>query len=231
MIAGISAQPDKPRPVNLLIVAGEPSIRRVLRTALRGYYSVTQAESGAAALRQFEAGAPDLLLLDLNLPDIEGTLVIQRLREKNAVPILALVACHDSVAARRALESGADDIVAKPFTMGVLLDRLATMLDARARADGALQFADFAIDLAKLTLTRDGIALPIAAMDLALLAALAARHGVVMTDEQLLRAAGGSGSRLDLRIAVHRIRALIEPDPLRPRHLWTEAGIGYRLIG
>lgn len=227
-----SSRAARGAPVNLLIVEGEAQIRRVLRTALRGLgHHVAQAESGAGALRQLEAGPPDLLLLDLSLPDMDGTLVIQRLREKSAVPILALVVRRDSATARRALESGADDIMAKPFAMGALLDRLATVLEARARAEGALRFADFAIDLAAGRLDRAGVAVPIAAEDLALLAALASRHGVVMTDEQLLRAAWGSGSRLDLRLAVHRLRDSIEPDPLRPRHLLTEAGIGYRLIG
>jgi two-component system KDP operon response regulator KdpE len=215
----------------LLIVEDEPQIRRVLRTALRAFgYEVAQAECGMAALRLLESGAPDLLLLDLGLPDMDGTAVIQRIRETSSVAILTFAARNDTESERRALEAGADDILGKPFTMDELLQRIATLLAARAAPAAAVVFDGFAIDPAKPSLTRHGAAVPARPEDVALLAALAAGHGVVVSDEQLLHSAWGGGSRLDLRRAVHRLRALIEADPVRPRHLLTEAGIGYRLV-
>ena len=215
----------------LLVVEDEPPVRRVLRTVLRAAgYQVAQAESGAGALRQLEAGAPDLLLLDLGLPDIDGTHLIQKLRQTSAVPVLALVPRGDGADGRQALEAGADDLLDKPFDTDALLRRIAAVLAARHAVDAPLVFAGFAIDLARRSVTRDSLPLAAAPEDVALLAALAVRRGAVMTDEQLLRAAWGNGSRLDLRLAVHRLRALIERDPLRPEHLLTEAGIGYRLI-
>jgi two-component system KDP operon response regulator KdpE len=171
------------------------------------------------------------LLLDLGLPDMEGVVLIQRLRETSAVPIVGLAAGGDGAVARRALEAGGDDILGKPFATAELLQRIAAVLATRRAGEAPLAFDGFAIDLATRSLKRDGV--PAAAMpeDVALLAALAVRRGAVMTDEQLLRAAWGTGSRLDLRLAVHRLRAVIERDPLRPEHLLTEAGIGYRLVG
>jgi two-component system KDP operon response regulator KdpE len=216
----------------ILIVDDEPQIRRVLRTVLRAQgHEAAQAECGAGALRQLEGGMPDLLLLDLGLPDMEGVLLIQRLRETSAVPIIGLAAGSDGAAARRALEAGADDIVTKPFTTAELLQRIAAVLATRRTVDSPLVFGDFAIDLAARSLKRDGVPVASTPDDVALLAALAVRRGAVMTDEQLLRAAWGTGSRLDLRLAVHRLRGIIERDPLRPAHLLTEAGIGYRLVG
>src|SRR5258706_7930129 len=103
-------------PPTSLIVGAEPQIRRVLRTVLRAHgHEVAQAECGAGALRQLEGGMPDLLLLDLGLPDMEGVLLIQRLRETSAVPIVGLAAGGDGAAARRALEAGGGHTITKPF--------------------------------------------------------------------------------------------------------------------
>ena len=216
----------------ILIVEDEPQIRRVLRTVLRAHgHQVAQVECGAGALRQLEGGMPDLLLLDLGLPDMDGALLIQRLRETSGVPILAVAARGDCALARRALEAGADDILGKPFATEALLQRIAAVLATRRESDAPLGFDGFAIDLAARSLKRDGVPVASVPEDVALLAALAVRRGAVMTDEQLLRAAWGNGSRLDLRMAVHRLRAIVERDPLRPAHLLTEAGIGYRLVG
>jgi two-component system, OmpR family, KDP operon response regulator KdpE len=216
---------------SILVVDDEPQIRRVLRTVLRAHgHQVTQAECGAAALRQLEGGMPDLLLLDLGLPDMEGALVIQRLRETSAVPILGLATRGDCGAARRSLEAGGDDILGKPFATGELLQRIAAVLATRRAIEAPLAYDGFAVDLATRSLTRDGAAVAAQPEDVTLLAALAVRRGAVMTDEQLIRAAWGNGSRLDLRLAVHRLRAILERDPLRPTHLLTEAGIGYRLV-
>jgi two-component system KDP operon response regulator KdpE len=170
------------------------------------------------------------LLLDIGLPDMDGCAVIHGIREKSSMPILALVARNDTEAERRALDAGADDILGKPFTMTELLQRVASLLAARALPGVPVSFGGFVLDLGKPALTRDGVPVPAAPEDLAILAALAARRGVVISDEQLLRTAWGGGSRVDLRRAVHRLRAWIEEDAVRPRYLLTEAGIGYRLL-
>src|SRR5258706_4175544 len=136
-------------PPTSLIVGAEPQIRRVLRPVLRAYgHEVAQAECGAGALRQLEGGMPDLLLLDLGLPDMEGVLLIQRLRETSAVPIVGLAAGGDGAVARRALEAGGDDIFGKPFAAPQLLQRISAppATPRGGRAPPALH--GFAIDLA-----------------------------------------------------------------------------------
>lgn len=217
----------------ILVVDDEPQIQRFLGHALAAAgYDTCLAASGAEALAQVAALAPDLVILDLGLPDMNGKEVIERLRLRWDLPVIVLSAHDQEMEKIMALDLGADDFVAKPFGIGELLARLRASLRPRraARAEQIRQ-GGLLIDLAAHRVSRDGEALRLTPKEFDLLAALAGNAGRVMTHRRLLQLVWGPAHVDDvpyLRVFVGQLRQKLERDPARPELILTEPGIGYR---
>jgi two-component system KDP operon response regulator KdpE len=221
----------------ILIVEDEPEIRRFLRTALdaEGY---RVAESATGRRGQIDAGThkPDLAIIDLGLPDIDGVAVIRRIREWSPLPIIVLSARAQERSKIEALDAGADDYVTKPFGIGELLARVRAALRHAARpASGAprLVMGEAVVDFERRTAQRAGTDVRLTPIEFRLLAALAKHLGMVVTHRQLLTEVWGPTHGEDthyLRIYMKQLRDKIEVDPVRPRHLVTDIGVGYRLL-
>jgi len=220
-----------------LLVEDEPHIRRFVRAALEQEgWQVHESVSMGRGLIDAGTRRPDLVVLDLGLPDGDGIDFIQDVRKWSTVPIIVLsarVAEHEKI---RALDAGADDYLTKPFGTGELLARVrATLRRQRqvgANSDGTIHFGDVTIDPQARAVTRNGEHVHLTPTEYRLLSVLAANAGRVMTNPQLLRAVWGPGhieSGHYLRIYMGHLRHKLEADPAQPRHLLTETGVGYRL--
>jgi len=223
----------------VLVVEDDPEIRAVLRPALElEHYRVIDAESGARGLVELKAHRPDLAIIDLGLPDLDGVEVIREVRTWSRIPIVVLSARTQEEQIVSALEAGADDYVTKPFGMRELLTRLKVALRHGVRApDGgepALQLGEWRIDLDKREITGlRGEKLHLTPIEFRILEVLCAHAGRVVTHRQLLQQAWGPGHVEQthyLRGYIKQLRAKLEADPSRPRHLLTETGVGYRLV-
>jgi two-component system KDP operon response regulator KdpE len=228
--------PDRDLPPLVLVIEDEPQMLRFLRPALEGHgYRMIEATTGRDGITQASTRSPDLVLLDLGLPDLDGLEVTGRIREWSRVPIVVISARgreDDKVAA---LDAGADDYVTKPFGVRELLARLRVALRHTAQADGAessrLEFGPLAIDLEKRRVTRDGETIHLTPIEYRLLVELARHPGKVLTHSHLLRQVWGPGYVQQshyLRVYMAQLRRKLEADPARPRYLLTEAGVGYR---
>ena len=221
----------------VLVVDDEPQIRRALRVALRANgYDVTEAMTGEAAVDAVAHHPPDLVILDLGLPDLDGFEVCRRLREWTQLPIIVLSAHGDDQAKVRALDEGADDYVTKPFSMPELLARMRVAIRhaSRATAHGeqVIRAGDVEIDLARRVVSRAGAEVHLTPTEYGLLRYLAQHAGRVITHGQLLRSVLGPGyedASGSLRVYVAGLRKKLEADPSQPRILITEPGVGYRL--
>lgn len=219
----------------VLIIDDEAPILRILRTSLAAAgYRVSEASTGAAALAAVAQSAPDVVVLDLGLPDMDGKEIIQKLREWSQSPIVVLSARHDEAERIAALDEGADDYVTKPFHMGELQARLRAALRGRARRDSLKHFRSqgLEIDFEARRVSVEGQEVKLARKEFDLLRALAEHAGQVVTHKQLL-AAGWGGANDDtqfVRVYIGQIRQKIEADPSAPKLILTEPGIGYRLI-
>jgi two-component system KDP operon response regulator KdpE len=223
----------------VLVVEDELPIRRFLRPSLvtRGY-RVLEATSGEDGLLQAAQRQPDLIILDLGLPDMDGLEVIRRLREWTARPIIVLSARGAEPDKVTALDAGADDYVAKPFTVGELLARVRVALRHAARADRETGEATFSVGRLRVDLDRRQVWLGDAEVRLTpieyrLLAMLVQHAGRVVTHRQLLREVWGPAHMEQthyLRVYMASLRRKLEVDPARPRFLRTEPGVGYRLL-
>jgi two-component system KDP operon response regulator KdpE len=221
----------------VLVVDDEPQILRTLRINLtaRGYQVIT-APDGATALRAAADSKPDVVVLDLGLPDIHGTTVIQRLRGWSSVPIIVLSARTDSTDKVRALDAGADDYITKPFGMDELLARLraavrrATEL-ATDDGDAIIETDTFTVDLAAKKVHRDGAEVHLTPTEWGIVEILVRNRGKLVPQKQLLDEVWGpqyANHANYLRVYLAQLRRKLEPEPSRPRHLITEAGMGYR---
>ncbi len=221
----------------ILIVEDDPQICRFLRATLAAegyhYHEAITAEDGIA---QANTRRPDLILLDLGLPDRDGLEVISRVRESSQVPIVVLSARGREDDKISALDLGADDYVAKPFGVGELLARIRAALrrSAAGAPDGpVLRFGRTEIDLDKRIVRVDGEEVHLTPNEYKLLQVLIKHPGKVLTQRQILNEVWGP-NHLDqaqyLRVYVAQLRRKLEPDPARPRHLQTEPGVGYRLV-
>lgn len=225
-----------PRPT-ILIVEDEPDIRRFLRAAFgaEGYRVV---ESATGRRGSIDAGMhkPDLAIVDLGLPDVDGIEVIRSIREWSPMPIIVLSARVQERAKIEALDSGADDYVTKPFGIAELLARVRAALRHAVRSgSGAsmLQFGNAVVDLEKRRASRDGAEIRLTPIEFRLVAALAKHLGMVVSHRQLLTEVWGpthAGDTHYLRIYMKQLRDKFEADPVRPRHFVTETGVGYRLL-
>jgi two-component system KDP operon response regulator KdpE len=220
---------------HVLIVDDEAPIVRVLSSSLRtAGYRVSAARNGAEALSAVAQSAPDVVVLDLGLPDMDGKDVIIALRQWMDAPILVLSARHDEAERIAALDIGADDYVSKPFHMGEFQARLRAALRHRARRTSnqtEYAAAGLNIDFVKRRVSLDGEEIKLTRKEYDLLKALAQHSGQVVTHKQLLAAGWGTAvsDTQFVRVYVGQLRQKLEADPSAPRLILTEPGIGYRL--
>jgi two-component system, OmpR family, KDP operon response regulator KdpE len=220
----------------ILIVEDEPPIRRLLRTTLGANdYRALEAGTGAEAMSALRHHRPDLVLLDLGLPDIDGLQLIADIRKRGPVPIVVLSSRGDEAAKVAALDSGADDYVTKPFGADELLARIRAALRHRLQEQGAERlFAsdDLSVDLVRRLVKRGAEDIKLSPKEYDILEQLVIHAGKVLTHRHLLREVWHDET-VDpqyLRVYVRQLRQKIEADPSTPRHVLTEPGIGYRLV-
>jgi two-component system KDP operon response regulator KdpE len=221
----------------VLVIDDEPQLRRLLRTTLSAEgFRVIEAETARRGLIEAASHKPDLVILDLGLPDAEGHTVVRGIREWSSLPIVVLSARVDEQQKIAALDAGADDYVTKPFAVGELLARVRAALRRAARptdVDRPLQLGQVTINLTQRSAQGPDGEIHFTPLEFRLLAALARHGGAVATQRQLLKEVWGP-DRVDqphyLRIYMKQLREKIEPDPARPRFLQTETGVGYRLV-
>ncbi|MDQ6672090.1 MAG: response regulator transcription factor [Chloroflexota bacterium] len=220
----------------VLVVDDEPQIRRSLRVALRANgYEVEEAATGARALEQAATRPPELVILDLSLPDLDGVEVCRRLREWTQLPVIILSANGEDEAKVRALDQGADDYVTKPFSVPELLARMRVAFRRAARGAHAapvvIHAGDIEIDMARRLVLRGGEEVHLTPTEYGVLRYLAEHAGRVVTHGQLLRSAMGPGYEDavgSLRVYVANLRKKLEYDAAQPRVITTEPGVGYR---
>ena len=222
----------------VLVVDDEPQVLRFLRASLGAHgYRLVEATTGEQALVEAATRAPDLVLLDLGLPDLDGVEVARRLREWSAVPIVVLSARGQENDKILALDAGADDYLTKPFGTGELLARMRVALRhadrvAAGLGDSAVETGDLRVDLAERRVLVKGVEVRLTRTEFNRLAALAKHAGKVLTHRQLLQEVWGPGSAGQshyLRVYMGQLRHKLEEDAARPRYLLTETGVGYRL--
>lgn len=224
----------EPRP-HILVVDDEPSLVAVLQPVLEAAeYDVTVATDGAGALAALEREQPDIVLLDLGLPDFDGKQVIARIRPRSDVPIIVVSARHQEAEKIAALDEGADDYVNKPFEIGELMARVRAALRRRSnirRRPVQFRAGPLTIDFRTRRVVLSGETIKLSPKEYALLTTLAESAGQVVTHKRLL-AAGWGDSSADtqyLRVYMGLLRQKLEEDPAEPRLILTEAGVGYRL--
>jgi two-component system KDP operon response regulator KdpE len=225
-----------PEPL-LLVVEDEPQMMRFLRATLPSAgYRVLEATNGQQALVEAATRAPDLVLLDLGLPDLDGIEVTRRLREWSATPVIVLSARGMERDKVEALDAGADDYLTKPFGTGELLARIRVALRNAARAGGAgepvFEHGGLRVDLGARRVSVGEREVRLTRTEYRLLAVLVKHAGKVVTHRQLLREVWGPGAVEQshyVRVYMGQLRRKLEDDPARPHHLVTETGVGYRL--
>jgi two-component system KDP operon response regulator KdpE len=221
----------------ILIVEDDAAMRAVLRVLLGAEnYRVSEVDTAQRAIIEARSHKPDLLLVDLGLPDGDGLTVIRQVRSWSPVPIVVLSARTMEEQKIAALDAGADDYVTKPFSTPELLARVRAALRRNARgADGtqALTLADVRIELERRSAVRAGAVIHLTPLEFRVLECLARQAGSIVTQQQLLREVWGPDHVEDtrsLRVCIRNLRRKIEPDPAQPHFLLTETGLGYRLI-
>ena len=222
----------------VLVVEDETAVRRFLRATLDASgYGVVEAVSAAEAIAAAGTRPPDLILLDLGLPDLDGVEVTKRLREWSATPIIVISARGRENDKVDALDAGADDYLTKPFGVAELLARLRVALRNASRrsagpSDPVFRIGDLEVDLGGRRVKVGGEEVHLTRTEYNLLAVLAKNAGKVVTHRQLLKEVWGPGSTSQshyLRVYMGQLRHKLESDPARPRYLETETGVGYRL--
>jgi two-component system KDP operon response regulator KdpE len=221
----------------ILVVEDEPEIRRFLRAALGAEgYRVVESASGRRGSIDAGTHKPDLVIVDLGLPDVDGVDVIRHIRAWSPMPIVVLSARVQERAKIEALDAGANDYVTKPFGVGEMLARVRAGLRHAVRSAsgaGVLRFGVAVVDLERRMASRGDEDVHLTPLEFRLLATLARNHGMVVTHRQLLTEVWGPTHASDthyLRIYMKQLREKLEIDPLRPRYLVTETGVGYRLL-
>jgi two-component system KDP operon response regulator KdpE len=222
----------------ILTIEDEQEIRRFLRVSLSHQgYLLTEAENGASGILQAAQMQPDLIVLDLGLPDMDGLEVIRRVREWSQLPIIVLSARGQEREKVTALDAGADDYLTKPFSVGELLARIRVALrhhssDSGGGDESAFQLDKLKVDFARRQVLIDGKQVHLTPTEYRMLTTLVKHAGKVITHRQLLKEVWGPDSVQEnhyLRVFMAQLRQKIEADPARPRYLLTEPGVGYRL--
>jgi two-component system KDP operon response regulator KdpE len=222
----------------ILVIEDDTQIRRVLRTGLQAHgYDIHSAETGAEGLSLAAAHNPDLVILDLGLPDTDGLKVVRTLRESNWRPVIVLTARNVETAKVAALDIGADDYLTKPFGLDELIARVRVALrrarqGAPAAAREVFRLGELTVDLTRRRAQRDGAEIHLTPIEFRLVAALLRHGGKVLTHEHLLAEVWGRGHEKNtqyLRIYIGGLRKKLERNPAQPKVLLTEAGVGYCL--
>lgn len=218
----------------ILVIDDEPEIRKLLKVALSANgYKVTLAETGGKGLARVSMLKPDVVILDLGLPDIDGIEVLRSLREQSNVPVIILSVKGQEGDKVKALDLGADDYVTKPFNMGELLARIRVTLRHFAKSDEpVLSIGELRIDIEARSVTFAGKPVKLTRTEYDLLKMLAVNAGKVLTHKQVLREIWDIEDPKNnqyLRVYIRQLRRKIESDPSRPRYIITEPGVGYRL--
>jgi two-component system KDP operon response regulator KdpE len=223
--------------VRVLVVDDERPIRRFLQASLSAHgCTVFEAATGQEALAAVATDRPDVVILDLGLPDMDGIEVTRQLREWTQIPIIILSVREHEADKIAALDAGADDYLTKPFGVGELLARLRVALRHATQPAGESTFAtgDLAVDLVRRVVTVGGHEIQLTPTEYDLLRVLVTNAGKVLTHRQLLRQVWGVGYEAEthlLRVNMSNLRRKIEPEPTRPAYVITEPGVGYRLRG
>jgi two-component system, OmpR family, KDP operon response regulator KdpE len=222
----------------ILIVDDEPAIRRFLRTSLAAQdFVIVEAPDGATAIAAVTREKPDLAILDLGLPDMDGVEVIRRIRASSDLPIVILSVRDDERGKVEALDLGADDYITKPFGMEELIARVRTALRHRFQTQGerpVFVSGDLTVDLVRRSVKLRAQEIKLSPKEYEVLALLVAHAGKVLTHRQMLTQIWGPAHTDDaqyLRVAIRSLRQKIEADPAQPRFIQTESGVGYRLRG
>ena len=219
----------------ILVVDDERAIRRFLRVSLTAQgYRVMEAATAREAEEAAAAQHPDLIILDLSLPDTDGIEVTRRLREWSSTPIVVLSVRGQDEDKIAALDAGADDYLTKPFSTGELLARIRVALRhaAHPAGDPVVTVGDLVVDVARRMVTVSGREVPLTPIEYSLLKVLALHAGKVLIHRHLMQEVWGAGYDPDtnlLRVNISKLRHKVEPDPARPHYIITEPGVGYRL--
>lgn len=220
--------------IRVLVVDDDRHLVTALRITLQAHgYSVDTASDGRAALTAASRNPPGLVVLDLGLPDIDGAAVLRDLRRWSTVPVLVLSARHGSADKVDALDAGADDYITKPFGLEEFLARLRALLRRvpEAGEPSMVSTAEFTVDLGQRLVTRNGEAVRLTPTEWSILELLVSNPGKLITQQQILATVWGPAYQKEanyLRVYMAQLRRKLEPDTGNPRHLLTEAGIGYR---
>lgn len=223
--------------IRILVIDDERPIRRFLNASLSGEYTILEAATGAEALSMTVSGRPDVILLDLGLPDMDGLEVTRRLREWSRIPIIVVSVRDQEETKIAALDAGADDYLTKPFSVGELTARVRAALrrSATPESEPVFQKDELLVDLARRTVARQGQAVSLTPTEYDILRLLVQHAGKVLTHNQLIHSIWGGESLSSeqdshlLRVNVSNLRHKLEADPSRPHYIVTEPGVGYRL--
>jgi two-component system KDP operon response regulator KdpE len=231
-----SIDTNAPKPT-ILVIEDEPALQKFLRVTLTSHnYRVVEAGTGESGIRHAANDQPDLIILDLGLPDMDGIDVTRQVREWSAIPIIVVSARGKEQDKVVALDAGADDYLTKPFGVQELLARVRVAMRHRAIArqdsgESVFDSGDLHVDLARRVVTVRGVPVHLTPNEYRLLTVLIQNAGRVMTHRQLLREVWGPGAAEEnhyVRVYVNQLREKIEPNPARPTHILTEPGVGYR---
>jgi two-component system KDP operon response regulator KdpE len=226
---------SEPSP-RILVIEDEAQMRRFLRASLtHAGYQLLEAETAEQGLTEAAAQNPDLVLLDLGLPDLDGLVVTERLRQWATMPIIVISARGQEPDKIKALDAGADDYLTKPFGVGELLARIRVALRHAAKTDegeSQFSFGELSVDLVRRQVRLGDVEVHLTPIEYRLLTTLIKHSGRVLTHRQLLREVWGpnaSDQTQYLRVYMGQLRHKLEQEPSRPRYLLTEPGVGYRL--
>lgn len=222
--------------LRVLVIDDEPQIRKLLKVSLNAYgYTLAEADTGQDGINRTAIFKPDLIIVDLGLPDIDGKDVVRQIRDWSHVPIIILTARDQEKEKIEALDAGADDYVTKPFGMGELLARIRVCLRRSAESDDepVLTCGGLKVDLVLRRVTVDDREIKLTPTEYEIIKVMAQHAGRVLTHKQLLKAVWGNSYNEDthyIRVYIGQLRRKIEVDPAQPCYIITESGVGYRLM-